>query len=68
MSKLQYRDKIQDSVRVLVYDALQCSFRSNHIHTPDVILFTNIVRHSINLIRNGIKDSIKNNVARGKYE
>ena len=66
MSKLQYRDRVQDSVRSFVYDSLQCSLSSNSINTPVTILFTNTVRHSINLVRDGIKDSIKDDVTRSK--
>ena len=57
MSKLQYRDRVQD-FRISVYNALQCSLSSNSINTPVTILFTNTVRHSINLVRDGIKDDV----------
>jgi hypothetical protein len=65
MSKLQYKDKVQ-GFRISVYNDLQRSLSTNSINTPVTILFTNTIRHSINLVRDRIKDLIKDNVTRSK--
>jgi hypothetical protein len=56
-------NKIQHPVRDSAYDNLQYLV-SNKVSNMITILFANRIEHPISLVRNGIKDSVIDNVGK----